>query len=239
MSIYIMLALLLSPEAPYQPDFLLDTPLELSGSPNYGAQDPQYTDCVELLIADLETGREGARTWVHDGGGAPAIHCLAIADLAAGYPRLAAVRLAELAEQPAAGEADVRAMIYAQAALAWLDAENPDLAVSAAESAVMINANAGDLHIISAKAYFAAGQLEKTVEAIERAETHGAVSAEGFLLSARAHKALGRNTDAGSVLVRALQLDPFNLDALVLRGDLIQAGVAIRADYQPVTQKQD
>ena len=40
-------------------------------------------------------------------------------------------------------------------------------------------------------------------------------------------------------VIAALRIDPTNLDALVLRGDLSQKGVDIRADYAPALEAAD
>ena len=82
--------------------------------------DPRYADCVQLLDADLDLGRVAAQQWVDEGGGAEARHCLAVADLKAGFPKLAALRLEQIAQRKDAGDDYVRARIYSQAAEAWL-----------------------------------------------------------------------------------------------------------------------
>ena len=58
-----------------------------------------YQECVALIKNDLEAGRRRAQQWVSTGGGADARHCLAIADLESGFPKLAAARLEEIAER--------------------------------------------------------------------------------------------------------------------------------------------
>jgi len=231
-SFVVPLLLLLTPEAPFSPDYLTDTTEQA-----FAAVDEQYRDCISLIAEDVEMGREGARNWAAEGGGAPAIHCQAVADLAAGYPRLAAVRLTKLSERADAGDTAARARILAQAALAWLESAEPAFAIEAADKAVSLAPNVGELRFVAAKAHAAAGSWEAAAAAATAAEESGIATAETYLIRAQARRALGKNTPAAEDVIAALKIDPFNLDALVLRGELIQAGVYIRANYQPVNQE--
>ena len=79
-------------------------------------RNPRYQDCIERVFENIREGRAHAERWAVEGGGPAAVHCLAIADLAAGFPKIAAVRLFELAERPDASDEGVRAKLYAEAA---------------------------------------------------------------------------------------------------------------------------
>src|SRR5690606_19581999 len=81
---------------------------------------PRYADCIQFVEADLDIGRIAAQQWVSEGGGSEARHCLAIADLKAGFPKLSALRLEEIAQRKDAGDDYVRARVLSQAAEAWL-----------------------------------------------------------------------------------------------------------------------
>lgn len=196
--------------------------------------DPEYAACVAAVGDNVETGREFAIRWASEGGGAPAQHCLAIADLAAGFPKSAAMRLEELAERSDAGDLLVRARILSQAALAWVEAGEPLEADRTIEQAFALAPDAGELYLAAAKVYAANDRQQATIDAITSAENAGFVSADGYVLRARAHFALAQYHRAAEDDVAALKIDPFNLDALVLRGELAQAGIAIDADYQRV-----
>lgn len=196
--------------------------------------DPEYAACVAAVGDNVETGRELATRWASEGGGAPAQHCLAIADLAAGFPKSAAMRLEELAERSDAGDVLVRARILSQAALAWVEAGEPLEADRTIEQAFALAPDAGELYLAAAKVYAANDRQQATIDAITLAENAGFVSADGYVLRARAHFMLAQYHRAAEDDVAALKIDPFNLDALVLRGELAQAGIAIDADYQRV-----
>lgn len=194
---------------------------------------PRYTDCVEFLNADLELGRIAAQQWVSEGGGADARHCLAVADLKAGYPKLAAVRLQEIAQRKDAGDDYIRARLLSQAADAWLVAGEHSFAETALDQALGLVPDSAELYLTAAKVYGAQERWQDTVNAVNTAEEGGFFSAETYVLRGRGLHALGAYERAAEDVVAALTLDPVNVDALVLRGDLAQVGINIDVSFQP------
>lgn len=194
--------------------------------------DPEYQACIASVEEDIESGRKKAMKWASEGGGAPAQHCLAVADLAAGFPKLAAIRLEELADRDDAGDDLVRARILSEAALAWIEAGLPDHAQAAVDKAFTYAPEAGELYLTEAKVDAAKNRQQATIDAVTKAEQHGVVSADGYVLRGRAYYALAEYHKSAEDAVAALKIDPFNVDALVLRGDLIQQGIEIKANYQ-------
>ena len=188
---------------------------------------PQYSDCVQFVEADLELGRIAAQQWVSEGGGAEARHCLASADLKAGFPKLSALRLEEIAQRKDAGDDYVRARLLAQAAEAWLIANERVYAEAAIEQAFDLVPDSGELQLTAAKVHAARERWQETIDAVSAAEDAGFVSAETFILRGRGRYVLGAYERAADDVVAALNLDPTNIDALVLRGDLAQAGIVI------------
>lgn len=212
---------LLTPEAPFIPAYL-------AGPIGAGAR---HEECVRLVVEDIEEGRIGAQRWASEGGGAPAQHCLAIADLAAGYPKLAAIRLRDLAERADAGDETARARVLAESALAWLDAGEIKEAEAAIDAAKARAPALPELDFVAAKIYAADTRWQAAADAVTAAEKKGVKAPESYVIRARALRALGRDDDAANDVVAALSLDPFNIDALTLRGELQQAGVKIEAYY--------
>ena len=212
---------LLTPEAPFLPAYL-------ESSIGAGAR---HQECVRLVIEDIEEGRAGAQRWASEGGGAPAQHCLAIADLAAGFPKLGAIRLRDLAERPDAGDETARARILAEAALAFLDAGETREAEAAIDAAKLRAPALGEIEFVAAKIYADDKRWQAAADAVTAAEDKGVRAPEGYVIRARAMRALGRDEDAANDVVAALTIDPFNIDALTLRGELQQAGVRIEAYY--------
>lgn len=193
--------------------------------------DPEYEACVARLGENIKAAREAAARWASEGGGAPAHHCLAVADLAAGFPKLAAIRLEELSERADAGDGPTRARILSQAALAWVEAGDPEQAQSAIDKAFAFAPESGELHLAAAKVHAANDRLQATIDAVTSAEDAGYVSADGYVLRGRARHNLSQHREAADDVVAALSIDPFHLDALVLRGDLARAGIEIEAYY--------
>lgn len=220
----------LSPEAPIAPRY---TALSAE-TINESSDEPQYVDCIRQVEDDVAKGRASAERWVLEGGGLAAQHCRAIADRAAGFPKLAAIRLTDIAEQLSAEDSAPKATIYAEAALAFLEADLPGEARAAIEAGIDLDPARGDLHIIAAKTYARLEEWQKAADAVSEAQSHDGLTAESLTIRARARRALAKNDLAAEDVASALRLDPFNLDALVLRGELIQAGIPINVNYRRV-----
>lgn len=197
---------------------------------------PRYADCVEFINADLELGRIAAQQWVSEGGGADARHCLAVADLKAGFPKLAALRLEEIAQRKDAGDDYVRARLLSQAAEAWLVAEQSDFALTALDQALALVPDSAELFLTAAKVYAAQERWQDVINAVNTAEEGGFISAETFVLRGRGRHQLGANERAAEDVVAALTLEPTNIDALVLRGDLAQTGITIDVSFDPPSE---
>lgn len=192
----------------------------------------RYQDCISLVEADIEIGRIAAQQWVSEGGGSNARHCLAIADLKAGFPKLAAVRLEEVAERKDAGDDYMRARLYSQAAEAWLEAEEPQLAEDALKKAFQLTPQAGELHLTAAHVYAAQERWQAVIDAVDKAEEADFASAKTYVFRGKAYASLGNYQTAAQDVVNALSIDPVNVDALVLRGELQQAGIVIDVFYE-------
>ncbi|MEL7490279.1 MAG: hypothetical protein AAGJ73_06135 [Pseudomonadota bacterium] len=213
-----------TPEAPFNPfdDLALESAIERD----------QYRTCTSLVGADPQAGRDYAEKWAAEGGGAAALHCQAVGDLAAGFPKLAAVRLMQIAERKDIGDGLLRARYLEQAAIAWLEAGAAEYADEAINDAIQLAPNAGELSLTAGIVNAANQRWGQTISAIDAAAEQGFKSADGLVARAKAHKALLNNLKAAEDVVGALRIDPFNLDALVLRGELQQLGIEIDANYQ-------
>lgn len=198
---------------------------------------PRYADCITLIEADLELGRIAAQQWVGEGGGAEARHCLSVADLRAGFPKLAALRLEEIAQRNDAGDDYVRARLLSQAANAWLEGEEPDRAETALNQALALVPDSAELQLTAAKVYAAQNRWPEVVTAVSTAEDGSFVSAETYVLRGKGRFIVGAYEDAAQDVVAALTLDPTNIDALVLRGDLAQVGISIDVFLEPAQQE--
>lgn len=194
----------------------------------------RYLDCLTLIESDFEMGRRAAQIWTDEGGGANAQHCLALADIAADFPKLGAARLEGIAQRKDAGDDLVRARLYAQAAEAWLSANETRMAEGAIKAAFEHAPDAGELHLTAAMVHAAGRRHQQVVAAITAAEQAGFISVRGFILRGRANLTLGDTEAAAHDTVAALSLQPTNVDALTLRGDVQRAGIVIDVDLRSV-----
>lgn len=221
MKTLIALAFLLTPEAPLIPAYLQE-PESTSA---------RYADCIRLIADDPASGRRAAEAWTSEGGGAPALHCLAISDLASGLPKLAALRLTEISERADAGDGVARARLLAEAALAWLDARDYPQAEGSIAAAKRMAPGLPELDFVAAKVFAASGKWQAAADAVTAAEEKGLTTPEAYLIRARANRALGKDMAAADDVVAALKLNPLDIDALTMRGELQQAGIEIEAYY--------
>ncbi|OFW99549.1 MAG: hypothetical protein A3E78_00120 [Alphaproteobacteria bacterium RIFCSPHIGHO2_12_FULL_63_12] len=221
MNLLIALSFLLTPEAPILPAYL----------EREETTSERHADCVRLIADDPASGRRAAESWASEGGGAPALHCLAVSDLAAGLPKLAAVRLTGISERADAGDAKARARLLAEAALAWLDARDYPQAEGSIGAAKRMAPDLAELDFVAAKVFAAAGKHQAAADAVTAAETKGLRTIEAYIIRARANRALGKDMAAADDVVAALSLNPLDIDALTLRGELQQAGIDIEAYY--------
>lgn len=192
-----------------------------------GDANPRYLDCLTLVEADLEVGRLAAQQWSAEGGGADALHCLSVADIAAGFPKLGAARLEDIAQRKDAGDDYVRARLLAQAAFAWLQGGEATFAEEAIQNAFDLVPDSGELHLTAAQVYAARKKWQQVIISVTAAEEAGFISSSAYVLRGRAYSTFGNYETAAQDVVNALSLDSLNIDALVLRGELQQRGVVI------------
>jgi len=235
---------LLTPEptrqdtAPAQPETIPDTqsapisqipPLDNGLFPH---RDLKHKECLQAIQADVDEGRKYAQEWLTLSGGPAASHCLAVADLAAGSTKLAAIRIHELAERENSGDEFVRARLYLQASEIWLSADEPKNALAAIGGAFALVPESGEIYLMSGLVHAANRKWSNTISDITKAEELRFYSARGYVARGRALKELTRFDDAAQDVARALKIDGFNLDALVLRGELVQTGIEINTSYR-------
>ncbi|MBL4620651.1 MAG: hypothetical protein JKX88_11205 [Marinicaulis sp.] len=70
------------------------------------------------------------------------------------------------------------------------------------------------------------------ISSVTLAEQAGFVAAYSYVLRGRALTELGDYETAAQDVVNALSLDPVNVDALVLRGELQQTGIVIEVYFE-------
>ena len=185
------------------------------------AEGEDYDRCLSMLNDDPEGAAAFAEAWEQTGGGDPATHCRALAEVALGEAETGAEMMDKLAghstEPPAA-----RASVYAQAGQAWLIAGMADRAYAAATMALSLTPDDEDVLIDRS---VAAATLERYKDAAEDL-TH-ALDIDGrrpdaLVLRAAAFRQLGSLDRAQEDVDRALGQDPDSPEALLERGILRQ-----------------
>ncbi len=189
--------------------------------------DPDYQTCVREVDANPETGRFYALRWMSDGGGDPAVYCAALADLAMNLPRLAGGRLQLLAEKNRNRDPYLSARLYAQSAQAWVAGEEDDRALAAIEQATRMAPASEEVKLLAAPVYAEAGRWGLVKRSLDEAERDTTLNAAALVLRGRAKMELADPEGAARDLQKALNLEPDNIDGLILRGELAQTGYAI------------
>lgn len=188
---------------------------------------PRYAECISLLETDLAAGRLFARQWVDNGGGARARYCLARADHLAGFPALAAARLEMIATRDDAGDNMEKARLLSAASLMWLEAGRTDTAGQALEKAFSLAPDSAELRPAAARIHAARGNWQSVIDAVDAAVEAGLATPDLFVLRGEARMIQADYRAAADDVIRALTLDPENIDALLLRGRVQQTGIAI------------
>ncbi|MBT8473376.1 MAG: hypothetical protein HKN14_08695 [Marinicaulis sp.] len=196
------------------------------------AENERYIDCLNVIEADAETGRRIAQQWAATDSGLDAEHCLAVADLAAGFYNLAGLRLDELAAGQIARDSGVSGELYRQASEAWIFAENFENAEASAQRGLAIDPDSGELFLLAAHAHSAQEDWSEVVSAVTKAEDLGVFTSNGYVRRGRAYAKLGDYAAGAEDVVRALSINPMNIDAFILRGEIQQAGINIEVYYE-------
>lgn len=211
-----------------------DQPMPVPPAPPRIAEGSDYDHCLGMLANDPEGANSFAETWQAAGGGAGAMHCHALAQIALGNAETGA-GLLETAAGDSRDDNAARAALFDQAAQAWTIAGNAARAYAAATQALTLDPDDPDLLVDHA---IAAATLEHYAEAI--ADLDHALGIEprrsdALVYRAAAERHLGKLALARADVARALSLDPDNADALLERGIIRQRlgdGPGARTDWQ-------
>lgn len=180
----------------------------------------RYADCMTQARDKPQQGLKAAEAWQQRGGGAPAVHCLAIALMGLKQYDDAATRLESLADLVPSQRRDLRAQALAQAAQAWNAAGKADRALATLNRAIELRPGDVDLLLDRAVLHEAAGRLlEATVdftEILKAAPDRDDV----LLLRASTQRRLNRLDLARADIDRAILINASNADALLERGNI-------------------
>ena len=188
-----------------------------------------HADCVALTTRDAFAGLDYAEAWEAEAGGRPARHCLALANLAMDRPEVAGDMLVMLAKEERQ-DPGVAARLYLQGAEALMAGGRKEDSLSALQAAYDLAGDEPEVHLSAAGIYATADDWEGVIRTLDRLENRAALSADALTLRGRAYYSLEKFEEAARDASRALHLDPYLIDAIVLRGDLLNNGKPLPDD---------
>jgi tetratricopeptide (TPR) repeat protein len=205
--------LLVAPRAAYAQERYVDMPVGQA-----------YQSCLASARSDPEAGFEAAIAWRDEGGGAPSLHCVALALFGLGQFAEAATRLESLAADMPTATTREQAAVLAQAGSVWLHVGDLSRAHTVLSQALELDSTDPEIWIDRGDALARGGEYWEAVddfsEAIDRDETR----LDALIFRAAAYRLLEVPDLARDDIARALVVDPDNPDALMELG-AVQAGV--------------
>jgi tetratricopeptide (TPR) repeat protein len=166
-------------------------------------------ECTVAVAADPAAAREDAAIWSRMGGGVPARLCEAMALEAMGATATAAQLLSGLAANPnRAMNADLRGIVFADAARLWLEAGQPDLAAEAIVQADRLAPPDPARRILRARIEAARQDWTAALATLDAAVAESPGDAEARVLHAAALRHSGKAEAARAEADHARALDP-------------------------------
>jgi tetratricopeptide (TPR) repeat protein len=203
--------------------------------PPHLAEGETYERCLVLLANDPVGASTQAEASEANSGGADAVHCRALAQIASGRPELGAAQLESLANSNRAPD---RAALFGQAVQALLMAGQPERALAAASDALVLAPDDIGLLVDRATAADALQRSQPAIEDLDHALKLDAKRVDALVLRAAVWRRLNNLDQAAADVGRAIEIDPRNPEALLERGILRQRqgnSAGARADWQNAT----
>jgi tetratricopeptide (TPR) repeat protein len=196
-------------------------PLPIPPVPPRLAEGEEYEHCLDMLTTDPAGANAFAEAWQATGGGDGAQHCLGLSQIALGDPDAGAAQLERVASTSHA-PALARAIVFDQAAQAWLMAGDAARAYAASTLALTLSPDDPDLLVDRSIAAATEERYSDAITDLDQALLIDPRRADALVYRGAAHRQLEQIDLATSDIDRALLLDPDNADALLERGILRQ-----------------
>ena len=193
----------------------------------------RYQNCLNLANLNPVAALGVATEWSKNKGGAPAQHCLAMAQIELKRFPEAAARLDALGRSPDMGS--LRASIFDQAGNAWMLAGESGKAVASFSAALTLSANDADLYADLARAQAMRKAWSEAESDLNAALAIQPGRADLLILRASALAAEGKLKPARDDADAALKIRPNSAEALVQRGDIARAAgdaAGARRDFE-------
>lgn len=187
----------------------------------------RYQACVTSIDKGAEAAYESAMAWAAESANSYAARCAGLALIEMGRVEEGADRLASVAASSAGGTPELRIAVLAQAANAYLLARLPAKAKLALDRGVSLAAKddpaTADLLIDRARAFAMLQQWRQSEEDLSAALDLRPTDALAFRLRATARMRQGVFDLAVKDAEDAVRLEPTNVEALLVRGQTIEA----------------
>jgi tetratricopeptide (TPR) repeat protein len=177
-----------------------------------------YAACMDQARSQPMRVLPTAQHWARNGGGPPARHCAAIAQLGVGQYVEAATTLEALGRELTDRPAAERAELFAQAGAAWLEARDVKKAVGAYTAGLVVDARNAEIWVDRGIAYAAGATWREAASDFTKALTLSPGRPDVLTLRAAAWRNSGDLPRARADVDSALAIDPNNPDALLERG---------------------
>ncbi|MCG2840188.1 hypothetical protein L6Q21_04230 [Sandaracinobacter sp. RS1-74] len=203
--------------------------------------DPKrYDGCIRAIEADAKKVEEFATEWQALGGGLPARHCLALAQLRQGNNAAAAQTLVKAAEAAEAQKSPMAADFWGQAGNAALLAGDAKGAVSHFGSGLIAAGEfapqrSAELLVDRARAHTELADLKSARADLDQALKRNGKDATAWLLSAALARRAQDLPRAQADIARAAELAPTDADILFEQGNIAGTSgdtAAARAHWQ-------
>ncbi|OAI44308.1 hypothetical protein AYO42_00745 [Rhizomicrobium sp. SCGC AG-212-E05] len=186
------------------------------------ADSVRYRDCLAVTSIKPAAALADADGWAKAGGGAPALHCAALALIQLKRYGDAGARLDRAASAAAVPDLAFRAVLFTQAGNAWLLAGNGAKAAQSFSAALALSPGDADLYADLARAHAMRRNWPEAELRLGNALQIAPRRPDLLVLRASARRALKRYADARNDVEAALKLRPGDGEALVERGLLRQ-----------------
>lgn len=200
----------------------------------------RYRACVANSARDAADALKQALAWSADGGGAPAEHCAALAEVELGQLAEAAQRLEAAA--PKAGRDDLAAGLYGQAGAVWLMQGSVNKADSALSRSIALAPDQPDTRIDRARARAELDDWRAAKSDLDAALRLAPDRAEAYYLRAAAERRLDDLAAAREDIETAVALSPDDAQFLLERGAiraLMNDPTGAREDWTAVLRRAD
>lgn len=179
-----------------------------------------YADCMDQARRQPMRILPIAQHWARNGGGTPARHCAAVAQVGVGQYVEAATTFEALGREATDRPTAERAELFAQAGAAWLEARDVRKAVGAYTAGLVLDSRNAEIWVDRGIAYAAVAAYREAASDFTKALSLSPGRPDVLTLRAAARRNAGDLPGARADADAAVAADANNPDALLERGTI-------------------